>query len=55
MEDTRSLLIHTDYGLRAYKVKRGQKTQDMLGHSDAILKIITLDPQKLEKIVKESI
>lgn len=26
MEDTRSLLIHTEYGIRTYKVKRGQKS-----------------------------
>jgi len=26
MEDTRCLLVHTDYGLRSYRVKRGQKS-----------------------------
>jgi len=32
MEDTRSLLVHTDYSIRTYRVKRGQKSQDMQGH-----------------------
>jgi hypothetical protein len=44
MEDTRSLLIHTDYGIRTFKVKRGQKSQDIQGHQGPILKIITLEP-----------
>lgn len=55
MEDTRSLLIQTEYCLRTYKVKRGQKSHDMQGHTGPILKIITLEPQKLEKITRERI
>ena len=55
MEDTRSLVVHTDYGIRAFKVKRGQKSQDIQGHQGPIIKIITLEPQKLEKITRERI
>jgi hypothetical protein len=32
----------------AYRIKMGQKTQDIEGHTDAILKIIALDPKRLE-------
>lgn len=33
----------------------GQKTQDIEGHTDAILKIIALDPKRLEQKTNESI
>jgi len=26
LEDTRSLMVHTEYALRAYRIKRGQKS-----------------------------
>lgn len=49
MEDTRSLLVLTEYAIRAYKVRRGKKTQDMSGHNGPILKIIALEPEKVTK------
>jgi hypothetical protein len=32
MEDTRCLLVQSEYAVRAYKVRRGLKTHDMAGH-----------------------
>ena len=55
LDESHSLLVHTDYGVRSYKVKRGQKSQDMLGHQGPILKIITLEPMKLQQITRERI
>lgn len=44
LEKTRSLLIHTDFAVRVFQIKRGQKEADMQGHSGPILKIISLEP-----------
>lgn len=48
-------MLHTDYGIRVFRIKRGQKQQDIQGHQGPILKIISLEPQRLEKITRERI
>lgn len=49
------LLIQTDYGIRSYRIKQGVQKQDMVGHSGPILKIIALEPSKLERLQNEKI
>lgn len=41
------MLLQTDFGIRSFKIKKGVKTHDMEGHTDAILKIIVLEPSKM--------
>ncbi len=55
LEKTRSLLVHTDFGIKVFQIKRGTKQADMQGHKGPILKIISLEPQRLEKITRERI
>ena len=47
VQEARFLLIQTDFGIRSFKIKKGVKTHDMEGHTDAILKIIVLEPSKM--------
>ena len=47
IQEARFLLIQTDYGLKSFKIKKGVKTHDMEGHTDAIIKIIVLEPHKM--------
>lgn len=47
------LLVQTDYCMKSYRIKKGQITHNMEGHTDAILKIIVLEPQKMEKVMGE--
>ena len=45
----RNLLVHTDFGIRVFRIKRGQKQADVSGHQGPILKLISLDPQHLSQ------
>jgi hypothetical protein len=45
----KNLLIHTDFGIRVFKIKRGAKQADASGHQGPILKIICLEPSEFEK------
>lgn len=49
------LLVFTDRSIQAFKIKMGQKTHDIEGHTDSIIKIIALEPQRLEQKIKEKI
>ena len=51
----KNLLIHSDFGIRAFKIKRGAKQADASGHQGPILKIICLEPSEFEKQTKERI
>jgi len=41
--------------MKAFRIKMGQKTQDIEGHTDSILKIICLDPKRIEQKTNEEI
>lgn len=41
--------------MKAYRIKIGQKTQDIEGHTDSILKIMCLDPKRMEDKTHEKI
>lgn len=41
------LLVFTEHEVRFYRIQQGQKTHDMSGHKGPILKIITLEPERL--------
>ena len=47
VQEARFLVLQTDYGLKSFKIKKGVKTHDMEGHTEAILKIIVLEPSKM--------
>ena len=49
------LFVFTDRYMQAFRIKMGQKTHDIEGHTDSILKIIALEPQRLEQKTKEKI
>lgn len=53
--DRKCLLVHTDYGVKAYRIRKGVKKHDMVGHNGPILKIIALEPSKLERLQNEKI
>ena len=42
-----TLFVFTDRLMRAYKIKLGQQTLDIDGHTDSILNIVALDPMRL--------
>ena len=42
------LFIFTERQMQAFKIRMGQKNNDIQGHTDSILKIIALEPQRLE-------
>lgn len=42
-----TLFVFTERGMRAYRIKLGQQTQDIEGHTDSILNIVALDPSRL--------
>lgn len=44
----RTLFVFTERRMYAFKIKIGQKTLDIEGHTDSILKIICLDPNRLK-------
>jgi WD40 repeat protein len=44
----RYLFVFMERGMKAFKIKIGQKTLDIEGHTDSILKIICLDPKRLK-------
>jgi len=41
--------VQTNYGIYSLKIKKGVKTHDMIGHTEPILKIIVLEPSRLQK------
>ena len=41
------ILVLTDYEIKVFKIRKGEKSHDMSGHKGPILKIITLEPEKL--------
>ena len=43
------LFVFTERTMQAYRIKIGQKTQDIEGHTDSILKIIALEPSRLKE------
>jgi WD40 repeat protein len=47
--------VHTDFGVKAYRIRKGVKKHDMVGHNGPILKIIALEPSKLERLQNEKI
>lgn len=47
VSEPRHLLLLTEYEIRAYKIRKGEKSHDMSGHTGPILKIITLEPEGL--------
>lgn len=49
------LFVFTERIMQAYRIKIGQKTQDIEGHTDSILKIIALEPSRLEQKTNEKI
>ena len=51
----RTLFCFTDRGMKAFRIKIGQKTQDIEGHTDSILKIMCLDPKRMEDKTHEKI
>lgn len=49
------LLVFTERSMKAFRIKIGQKTQDIEGHTDSILNIIALEPSRLEQKINEKI
>lgn len=47
ISEPKHLMLLTDYEIRAYKIRKGEKSHDMSGHKGPILKIITLEPERL--------
>lgn len=47
ISDPKHLLVLTDYEIKVFKIRKGEKSHDMSGHKGPILKIITLEPEKL--------
>jgi WD40 repeat protein len=49
-------VVQTDYGIKSYRIKKAIKQQSMNGHGDQpILKVIALEPHKLERYTSETI
>ena len=44
---TKRLVLLTDYEMKVYQILKGQKSHDMSGQKGPILKIITLEPEKM--------
>lgn len=49
------MLVETDFGIKSFRIKKGVKTHDMEGHTEAIIKIFFIDPAKMARITKEKI
>lgn len=47
--------METEFGIKSFRIKKGVKTHEMEGHTEAILKIIFIDPTKMGKITKDKI
>jgi WD40 repeat protein len=50
-----TLFVFTERGMRAYRIKLGQQTQDIEGHTDSILNIVALDPRRLGEKTDQTI
>lgn len=48
--ERRTLFVSTDFIMRSYRLKPEKKQQNMAGHTGPILKIIALEPSKLERL-----
>lgn len=46
-QNRQTLFVFTERFMRAYKIKLGQQTLDIDGHTDSILNIVALDPMRL--------
>lgn len=55
MQRRRFLVVETDFEIKSFRIKKGVKTYDMDGHTEAVIKIIFIDPTKIEKATKEKI
>lgn len=55
MTKRRFLVVETDFGIKSFRIKKGAKSYDMEGHTEAIIKIIFIDPNKIAKVTKEKI
>lgn len=53
--DRRCLFVHQDFIMKSFRLKKEVKQQNMAGHSGPILKIIALEPSKLERLQNEKI
>ena len=51
----RILHILTERGMHAFEIKMGQQSQDIEGHTDAVIKIQALDPKRIREHTSESI
>ena len=49
------LLVHTDYSIVSYNIKKGVKTTEMEGHTEPILKIIVLEPSRMLRAEEEKV
>lgn len=50
-KDRRYLLVRTDFDIKIYKIQKEVKQQNMAGHVGPILRIISLEPRKIERIL----
>ena len=49
------LLVHTDYSIVSYNIKKGVKTTEMEGHTEPILIIIVLEPSRMLRAEEEKV
>lgn len=47
VSEPKHLMLLTDYEIRAYKIRKGEKSHDLSGHKGPIIRIITLEPERL--------
>ena len=50
-----TLFVFTERFMRAYRIKLGQQTLDIDGHTDSILNIVALDPRRLGEKTDQTI
>lgn len=48
-KNRRVLFVFTDFIMKTYRLKQEVKQQNMAGHTGPILKMIALEPSKLER------
>jgi len=48
MDDSKYLFITTSSSVSVFRIQRGVKMQEVIAHTDAILKVIALDPVKIK-------
>ena len=47
--ERRSILVSTDFIMKSFRLKKEVKQENMVGHSGQILRMIALEPTKLER------